>query len=153
MENNSSAQSVAEIWQQEEAKRVAVAAGRATIGNTWIAFATLVMGLAVIICGGIFGYAQLIDQVKGNAEETKELKGDVRALSVTVNLMAGRMGVQPQAGSNSVAVASQLPGNAPRASNFLTIQPRQAAQCDLLQFCHLPQRSEALSPYQTRLHW
>lgn len=92
---NTSTPSVADQMRAEEVQRVAISAGRATTANTWIAFAALMLSLAVIAAGGIFGYAQLIDKVNGTARDTEELKAEVRQLSTTVNLMAGRMGVQP----------------------------------------------------------
>jgi len=172
MENNINAQGVAEILQQEETRRVAVSAGRATIGNTWIAFAALMVTLLVIGVGAVFGYAQLIDQVKGNAEDTKELKGEVRNLSATVNLMAGRLGVQPQSAGNLIptrpsllscstfAVSDQGSTSTTYPLTLVSLperglnhsKPGQAA-CDLLTLCHLPAFDLSRSPYETRLHW
>lgn len=86
--------SAADQIRAEEAQRVAVAAGRATIAQAWIAFGALMFTMLGTLIVGAVGYTQLADQGKATAKDTEELKGEVRQLSTTVNLMAGRMGVQ-----------------------------------------------------------
>src|SRR5438128_2434748 len=116
MENNTSAQGVAEILQQEEVRRVTVSAARATYAQAWIAFAAVLITLAGIAVGLIVGYTQLHDNATTTARDTGELKVEVRELSATVNLMAGRMGVQPHRGSNLDGVAFELPEYMPQGS-------------------------------------
>lgn len=90
------AESVAVILHEEEARRVAVSAGRSAHASMWIAFGMLMVTLLGIGAGALVGYTQLNDSVKANVADTSDIKGQVRSMSATVNQIAGLLKINHQ---------------------------------------------------------